>query len=276
MLEIVEDAAGALLARLRRHEHDTVTGLDTIDGCGGGVLQDFDGGDALRIQIADVIDLEAVHDHERRGLGVRGITANLDGGRSTRSSGSVHDLDAGGLALERLGDIDRRAILEVGLLHGRDRARNVALALDAIADDDGLLEEFRVFRQDNVDDGTSGHRNRLGCIADAGVDEGCAGRNADGIVTTQVRLRSNSLVTAEHDRGSDDGFATRVCHFSLDRDVLGGDGRPGNGQQPCEEKAAKGVEDFHKEKLLEVGVVIFTAGLARFCKISHLCRGSCG
>ena len=250
MLEIVEDAAGALLARLRRHEHDTVTGLDTIDGGGGGVLQDLYGGDGLRIQIADVIDLEAVHDHERRGLGVRGITADLDRRGGTRSAGRIHDLDAGRLTLEGLGDIGRRAVLEVGLLHGSDGARNVALALDAIADDHGFLQEFRVFSQDDVDDGTSGQRDRLGRIADAGEGEGSTGRNTDLIVSTQVRLRTNSLVTAEHDRGSNDGFATRISDFSLDRDVLGERCRSGNDQQPCEEKAANGVEDFHKSEVI--------------------------
>ena len=245
VLEVVEHAAGALLAGLRRDEHDTVTGFDTIDGGGGGILQDFDGGDGLRIQVADVIDLEAVHDHQRGRPGIRGITADLDGGGGTRRTGSVHDLDAGRLALQGLGDIRGRTVLQVGLLHGSDGARDVALALDAVTDDDGFLQEFSVFRQDDVDDGTAGHGDRLRCVADAGIDEGSIGRNADRIVSIQVGLSSNSLVTAEHHRGTNDRLATRICDFSLDRGVLGEGFRPGNDQQPCEEKAANGVEDFH-------------------------------
>jgi hypothetical protein len=70
-------------------------------------------------------------------------------------------------------------------------------------------------------------------------------------------LSSNSLVTAEHDRGSDDGFATRIGNFSPDRDVLGEGFRPGNHQQPCKEKAANGVEDFHKIEVIRIDGVDF-------------------
>jgi hypothetical protein len=80
-------------------------------------------------------------------------------------------------------------------------------------------------------------------------------------------LRTNSLVTAEHDRGSDDRLATRICDFSLDRDVLGEGFRPGNDQQPREEKAANGVEDFHKSEVIRNELLIFYGQYCSFLQI---------
>ena len=167
VLEVVEHAAAALGTGLGGDEHDTVTGLDAVDGGGGGVLQDLDGSDGLRSEVADVVDLQTVHDHERGGLGVGGITADLDRRSGTRSTGSVHDLHTGGFALQSLCDIGRRAVLKVGFLDGRNGAGDIALPLDTVTDDHGFLEHLGVLLEDDVEGGLVADGKGLGLVADA-------------------------------------------------------------------------------------------------------------
>ena len=73
MLEVVEDAAfpAGVGSGLGGDEHYAVTGLDTVDCGRGGILEDLHGLDVVGVEVVDRIDLEAVDDYERSGLGVR-------------------------------------------------------------------------------------------------------------------------------------------------------------------------------------------------------------
>ena len=159
-LIVIED--GAVLVRvlatvLGGDENDTVTGLRTVDGGGGGVLQDLHGLDHGRIEVVDLIDLQAVHDEER-----------AEAGAFTRSAGIVEDLDTGGLALEGGGGIGGGAVHQFLGADGRHGAGKVALALHAVTDDDGLVDELGVFDKDEVEFGLVTDRNNLAGIADTG------------------------------------------------------------------------------------------------------------
>ena len=64
---VVEHAALAVVApraRLCRHEHYAVTCLCTVDCGRGGILEDLDGLDHLRVEVLDVVDLQTVHDEQ--------------------------------------------------------------------------------------------------------------------------------------------------------------------------------------------------------------------
>ena len=149
---VVGDMGRAFLTGLGGDEHDTVTGLRTVDGGGGGVLQDLDGLDHGRIQILDVVHLQTIDDEERSDVaGVGGVTADTDVSALARSTGGVDDLDTGGLALQGGGGVGGGTVLQV---LGTDRchgAGQVALALDAVTDDDGLIQEFSVLDEDELE-----------------------------------------------------------------------------------------------------------------------------
>ena len=172
-LIVIEDGAVLVLVLatvLGGDENDTVTGLRTVDGGGGGVLQDLHGLDHGRIEVVDLIDLQAVHDEERAeaGAAVGGDTADADGGTFTRSAGIVEDLDTGGLALEGGGGIGGGTVHQFLGADGRYRAGEIALALDAVTDDDGLVDELGVLDEDEGEFSLVAYRDHLACIADAG------------------------------------------------------------------------------------------------------------
>ena len=225
-LVVIEHLAITLLTGLGGHEDDTVTSLGAVDGGGGGILQDLDGLDHFRIQILDVVHLQTVHDEERsEGTGVGGITTDADGGAGTRSAGSVDDLDTGGLALEGGGGVGSRTVLQVFRTDGGHGTGQVALLLDTVTDDHGLIQEFGILLEDDVEDGLVGRRECLVGVADAGhVDAGASG-DVEPEGTVDIGHGADRAVADDDDGGSDDGSAGSVGNRTADSAVLGGRNR---------------------------------------------------
>ena len=198
--------------------------MRAVDGGGGGILQDLHGFDHGRIQVIDLIDLQAVHDQERAeaGTGVGGDTADADGRAFARRTGVVEDLHARGLALEGGGCVRGGTIHQFLGTDGSHRTGEVALALDAVADDHGFFEEFGVFPEDDVNDGLVGDGNHLRSIADAGEFEIRAGGHVQAVGAVRVGHRSHGAVTDKHDRRADDGRALDIYYRSPDYLVLRG------------------------------------------------------
>ena len=150
--EIVEDAAVALLTLLRGDEHDTVTGLDTVDGRRGTVLEDLHRLDGRRIQVGDVRHLQAVHYIQRLRSAriVRAETADTDRGARTRSGRRGEHLHARGLSLQGLLCVLDRTRFEHVALHRGDRTRHVPLLLDTVTDDDHFVERLVVLLEHDL------------------------------------------------------------------------------------------------------------------------------
>ena len=122
--EAGEADVGSLVpgALLGGDEDDTVGCAGTVDGCGGGVLQDLHGLDVVGGEVCDCIAAfahgNAVNHVERvvgRGDGTG--TANADGHAGTRLAGGLLHLDAGNLALDEAGSLGDGPELDV---FGRD------------------------------------------------------------------------------------------------------------------------------------------------------------
>ena len=145
----------ALGAGLGGDEDDSVACLGAVDGGGGCVLEDLHGLDHFRVEVLDVVNLEAVYDEEgsEAGAGVGGDTADADMGAFTGGAGVGVDLDAGRLSLEGRSGVGDRAVGEVLRADRCDRAGEVGLALHAVSDHDGLFYEFIVLFEGEVDDG---------------------------------------------------------------------------------------------------------------------------
>ena len=249
--ESIERDGGLLLAGLALaggHEDNAIRRTGTVDGRGGGILEDIDGLDIGGVQVVQVAAGHTVDDDERSGGTGGSETADGDVVTGTRNTARLNDIHARHGAVkgtQRIG-----GVLLLDFVTGNvDRGTGQEfLLLGTITDDDGLIQEFRVFLERDVDDGTSAYGNGLGRIPDAGEREGCVGRNGDGITSVRFRKCSDSPVTVQHDSSTDHRLAARVCHFSLHGDVLGEGARRRNNHHHCQEKAANSVECFHKIK----------------------------
>ena len=243
-LEVVGNGRVAVLALLGRDEHDTVTGLCTVDGGGSGVLQDLHGLDHGRVEVLDVVNLQTVHDEEGSEVtGVGGITADADLRLGTRSTGVVEDLHTCGLALEGGGGIRGGTVLEVFRTDRSHGTGQVALTLDTVADDHGLLEELGVFFENEVENTLLADGNGLRRITDAGNGKGGSGRDAEGEITVSIRYRTQGAVSYDHDRRAYDRLSAAIDDGSADSAVLAigqsscqaHDGRRDDGRQFVED-----------------------------------------
>ena len=144
---------------LGRDEDDAIGSARSVDGGGGRILEDCHVLDVVRIdqrqEVAAATDARAhLHGHavehdERVVAGIeRSSAADADGASGRRRAAAADDLHAAHLAVDELfGRIDH-ALVEVLAAHVAHRAREVALALHAIADDDHLAERaFPRWRQ---------------------------------------------------------------------------------------------------------------------------------
>ena len=181
----IADLALALAFAGGDHHH-AVTGLSTVDGGGGTVLQDLHRLDVVRVDAGDGTGESTVHHIQRVGVVVGGNTADTDSRRGTRAGGRSEGLHTGGLALQgglRRGD---RTVGDIFRFDLGDSAGDVGFLLDTVTHDDGFLEHFGVGEQLDVEGhGLFGHE---GLCLEADVrelDDGTC-RDGDGIHTVEV------------------------------------------------------------------------------------------
>ena len=207
----------------------------TVDGGGGGVLQDGDVLDVVGVDERKVGDFHAVDQDQRLVVAVDGTgTAETHRRGGAEVSRVVGDGQAGDDALETLRHVDDRLAAE-GLLHvdRRDGAGQVDLLLRTETDDHGFIEELRVIGQDDVDHAAAGDGHLLGLVADAGELQGSVCGSVDGVAAIRVGRRARCR-TDDHYVRSDDRLIVVVDDTTRDADVLSPHG------SYCEEQCAHG------------------------------------
>ena len=179
-----------------------------------GILEDLDGFDHRRVDILDAADLQTVDDVQRgEASSVGGVTADAD--RSAFARCTVgEDVDTGYLALEGRGGVSSRTVLEVFRTDGCHGSGKVALLLDTVTDDDGLLEELGVLFKSKVDDGTSGDGNGLGRITDTGNCDAGLNGDIEIVISVNVSHCSDGGVAHHHDGCTHDGLSILIDYLS--------------------------------------------------------------
>jgi hypothetical protein len=140
----------------RGDHHDAVRAARAVDRGGGGILQDVDRLDLVRVDAGDGGDILAAHAELREVLlddrnavdDVERLVAGVDRRGSSHADGDavagvarvLHHLDARGLPLERGIDACHGSVRDVRCRNGRDRAADVLAARCAVADHDDLGE----------------------------------------------------------------------------------------------------------------------------------------
>ena len=146
-----EAGQGTLLGR---HQDNAVGSTGTVDGGCGGVLEDGEGVDVIRVDHGEVAvgDGDTVHNKERVVRGVQGSrTTDPDLSTGTRSTVARNDHDAGALAAkEFIGIGDRTAVEFIGLDHGHGTGQVLLLDV-AVTDDNGFFHHFGIdFQNDGA------------------------------------------------------------------------------------------------------------------------------
>ena len=222
------------LAFLRSDHDDAIRGAGAVQGGGGRVLEDGHGLDVTRGDGIDVTRIgHPVHHVQRRARRIHGAdTADVDGAAVTRLAAGVDDLDTRAEALEGLGDIGSRDLLDVLLLDDRRRSGEGSLGCRTVCHDDGLVEHLGVIREDDVDDPPPVDGDGLFLIAQARDREGPVGRDRNPERARRVAHGIDPGIAAEHDARADDRIPCGILHRSPHFDVLRGRGQ--GGQQACQ------------------------------------------
>ena len=215
-IAVVGHAGLALKRTLGRHDDDACGTAATVDGRGGGVLQDVDALDLVGRYVGEVIHRETIHEDERvvrtgDGLG----TADADGRGCSRGLAAHGHHDAGHFALQSFGHVGHRN-LQVFRANGRHGTGQVADLDGTVTDDHGLFEHLRVIREGDGHVGSGS--DLLGRVADAGDLEGCAGSHADLEITVDIRHHAVGG-TGDDNRCSDDRLSIGIQDLTL-RDGL--------------------------------------------------------
>ena len=171
-----------LASLLGGHEDDTAgTGGGTVDSGGGGILKDDDALDI--IHGCDGSAGDAVH-HPQHGVTLAGALAtDEDTGRAVRGATVRRNDNTGNLALKHGFSGSHRAgrqfIRVVHDTHGSGQV--LLLGLGAVTEGNGLLEDFGILNEDDVDVCASIHGDLLGHIAQARYLKDCVRRDIDGV-----------------------------------------------------------------------------------------------
>ena len=150
-------------AALGRDEDDAGGALGTVDGRRGGILDDRD---VVHVGGVDVLEVafHAVDEYQRRAA-VDGVpSADVQRRRLARTAGGRSDVQARDRALEHVGDIQGRAVLDGVCLDDGDGAGQVGLFLGAVTDDDDFVQRGRFLAEDDVQPALAGDDDRLRLI----------------------------------------------------------------------------------------------------------------
>ena len=221
------------------HE-DTVRGLVTVQGGGGGAHEGAHVGDVLGIEHGHTVTGQAGAGIDAPGVArrghrqgrernavqdIEGVVGVLDGLRATHD-----DLGLAAGAGGRLVDLDARDLAREGIDHvgfARDEDLFVQFldivghgllgALDAEGGDDDALEEGGILLQGDVDDILSGDGHHRIHHSDVGVAElGGVGRNLQRVVSVDVRDRADGRLALDDYACPDQRFTVRIHHGTRD------------------------------------------------------------
>ena len=219
--EVVVDARRTLLAALGRNEDDTVSCTRTVNCTRRGILQHLDTLDVVGVEIVDTARYgQTVDDVERVGAVDRAHTADTHLRRGVGSTRRLGNRNTRGHTLQHVVDTSVRLRFQVLGRDTRNRCRHDALLLNAVSDDDDLVDIGRILFQYDVENGsTPPRRNSLGTVSEERNDQRrIALRNIDSERAVDVARRTERG-TLHCDRRSDNRRARRIldgtCHLSV-------------------------------------------------------------
>ena len=248
-------------------EDDTVGAAGTVDGGGGGVLEDVHALDVTRGDVGEGShERHAVEDDERVVGGGQGtLAADADLHRGTRLGVRLGHLDTGDAAFEGAGDITGGNRAEVITAHGGDGAGHILAAGRTVTDHDRGFQLLGVIFEDDVDLAAGLDGNLHGGVAHAGNLEGRGRAGLEGIRTIDTGDGAVGRIHDHHSR-SRDGRTALVRDRAADADAL----RLGEERQhqadSHECKRFLKVES-HSEKRFKVDCLV---GLLAFLQMYHL------
>ena len=130
----------AFLALLCGDKDDTVGRAGSIDGSGGGILQNLDALDVVRVDEVDAAGRHTIHYIKRVRIVDCSDTSDSDLRSSVRRSGSLGDEHSGGHTLEHIVNPGLGLDLEVIGGDAGDGGGDNALFLNAVTDHDRLFD----------------------------------------------------------------------------------------------------------------------------------------
>ena len=208
--------------RLGGDDNNAVRAPGTVYCGGGGVLQDRDGSDIVRVDIVQVVDGigDSVHDDERLvGSSDGTCSADTDGGGGAGSSVGGHEVRTGDTALKGVVHRKHRSILDIGHLDGSYRTGEVGFLGRTVTDDNQILYHIGLFAQGKVDGLAAVHLFRNTLISKTLHRKGRVGRGFDGISAVQVG--GNTVPGAFHQyRRTGERLSGSVAHNTGDGDGL--------------------------------------------------------
>ena len=242
VVSVVGKDRTAFLTLLGGHEDNAVRSTRTVDGGGGGVLEDVDGLDVGGVQGAQAAARDAVDDVQRLGIADGAHTADVHLEALARLTGTLGDGDARALALESAegrGGVEFREVVALHLDRGPGEE---LLLLDTVTDDHRLGQLVQVGFQDDVHDGTAVDGDFLAGVAEDFHGEDAVGRSLHRVLAVDVG-RGPVGRSLDDDRGERDGFAVlAVSDGSRDGLVL----RAGSQREKPDRKGQKEFGEFHR------------------------------
>ena len=203
--EVIIDGDLSLRPLLRGDEDDAVGGAGSVDGGGGGVLQDGNLVDVVGVQVRERA-LDAVDDHERVVVVHRVETTDVHRRGAARGGRTLLDDEARRGALEAFQDVGDGLALELLGGDGGHGTGQVDLLLDTVTDDDRVVQEEILLREFDVEVRTALDGDLFRLIADGRHDKDVLRCGQEGEEAVHVGHRADGRALDE-DRGADHGFA---------------------------------------------------------------------
>ena len=228
-------------------DDSTVGSVGTVQGSGGGALQDGHRLDVFRVDIVTTggevhtIAVHSVVDGEVR-LGTEGVVVdgntihNIqrlvvtgDGGGRTQNHGSGGTRSTTGRGDGHTGDTALESIYEALTarlgnflgLHALDRSTYGTSHTfhTELGGNRGFLQALRILIQRYADVGATSDGNFLVCIAERSKAQRCIGGDIDGIITINIGS-DTGLCPLDQNASTHDGLSVRILDRSLHSDVL--------------------------------------------------------
>ena len=174
-------------------QDDTVGAAGTVDGRGGGVLQDVHALDVARGDVGEgTHERHTVQDDERVVGGGEGtVAADADLEAGARTGVGLGHLHAGHTAVEGAGEVAGGHFTQVVTTHRGDGTGHVRLAGGTVTDDHEGVQGLGIVGEDDVDLRAPLHGHALGRITHARDLERCRGADLERISSAGVGYRAN-------------------------------------------------------------------------------------
>ena len=218
------------LTMLGGDEDNAVSTLGAVDSRSRGILQHREVLDILDVDVIDIVALKAIHQDVGLVAGTEGRDTTNPEFRSilTRLTGLLKSHDARHVTCQRIGEVRRAVVLQVGHLHGGDGTSDSQLLLRTHTRDHHLVDGILyVLLHGDVYRGLVLDENLLSFHADIREDECLVLVHLDFVFTVVVGDGTQSLRVFHNNAGTYDGFTSLVnnpscdVHFFLSQGLYG-------------------------------------------------------